>query len=76
MLLSPLDDAKRGMLIFPTFPTQQWDVRFKLHAPKNTVIEASCQGGKLEYLIVTPPQRAADMTVMNCAKTAQTVYSR
>lgn len=76
MLLAPLDDEKRGMLLFPTFPTAQWDVRFKLHAPKSTTIEASCQGGKLEYLIVTPPSRLADMSVLNCQKTDDTVYSR
>jgi len=41
-------------------------VRFKLHAAMNTTIEASCQGGKLEYLIVTPPSRKKDVTVLNC----------
>ena len=66
MLMAPLDDDKRSMLLFPTFPTAKWDVRFKMHAPLNTTIEASCQGGKLEYLIVTPPERKADIKVMNC----------
>jgi hypothetical protein len=37
-----------------------------MHAPRNTVIEASCQEGKLEYLTMTPPERKADITVMNC----------
>lgn len=55
------------MLLFPTFNTTAFNVRFKLHAPLNTIIEASCQDGKLEYLIVTPPSRRADITVMNCA---------
>jgi hypothetical protein len=41
-------------------------VRFKMHAPHNTTIEASCQGGELEYLVVTPPERKADVTVLNC----------
>ena len=66
MLMAPLDDAKRTMLLFPSFPTGLWNVRFKMHAPLNTTIEASCQGGKLEYLIVTPPERKADVRVMNC----------
>ena len=57
----------RKMLVFPTWPADKWDVRFKLHAPRNTTIEASCQGGKLEYLIVTPPERRADVQVLNCA---------
>ena len=44
MLMAPLDDEARSMLLFPTFPTGQWDVRFKMHAPLNTTVEASCQG--------------------------------
>jgi hypothetical protein len=51
-----------------TFDTARWNVRVKIHAPLNTVIEASCQGGKLEYLIVTPPERKADITVLNCVQ--------
>ena len=65
-LWAPLDDASRSMLLFPTFPTDKWDVRFKMHAPLNTTIEASCQKGVLEYLIVTPPERKKDITVHNC----------
>ena len=42
--MAPLDDEARSMLLFPTFPTGQWDVRFKMHAPLNTTVEASCQG--------------------------------
>ena len=67
MLMTPLDDAKQTILLFPTFPTDKWDVRFKMSAPLNTTIEASCQGGKLEYLLVTPAERKADVTVLNCA---------
>jgi hypothetical protein len=66
MLMSPLDDAKRSLLLFPTFNTSKFNVRFKMHAPLNTTIEASCQHGKLEYLIVDPPARKADITVLNC----------
>jgi len=66
MLMTPLDDNAKKLLLFATFPTDRWNVRFKMHAPLNTTIEASCQQGKLEYLIVTPPKRKADITVMNC----------
>ena len=66
MLMAPLDDAARSMLLFPTWPSDRWNVRFKMHAPLNTTIEASCQNGQLEYLVVTPPQRKADITVVNC----------
>ena len=51
-----------------SWPSHKWNVRFKMHAPRNTTIEASCQGGKLEYLTVTPPERKADVTVLNCAQ--------
>ena len=47
MLMAPLDDEARSMILFPTFPTSQWDVRFKMHAPLNTTVEASCQGARL-----------------------------
>ena len=67
MLIAPVDDAARSMILFPTFPTGQWNVRFKMHAPLNTTIEASCQGGKLEYLNAVPASRKKDITVMNCA---------
>jgi hypothetical protein len=66
MLMAPLDDAKRSMVLFPTWPVERWNVRFKLHAPLNTTVEASCQGGQLEYLIVTPASRSSDFTVANC----------
>ena len=66
MLMAPLDDTARSMLLFPTWPSDRWNVRFKMHAPLNTTIEASCQDGQLEYLVVTPPQRKADITVVNC----------
>jgi len=61
MLVSPLDDDRRQLLLFPTFDTTRWNVRFKLHAPLNTTIEASCQNGSLEYLIVTPASRRDDV---------------
>ena len=66
MLMGPLDDDKRTIQLFPTFPVDKWDVAFKLHAPRNTVIEAACEGGKLVYLNVTPPERKADVIVLNC----------
>ena len=32
------------------------------------VLVVVLQGGKLEYLIVTPAERKKDFTVMNCAQ--------
>ena len=71
MLMMPLDDPKRRMILFPSFSVSRWNVRFKLHAPLNTTIEASCQGGKLEYLVVVPAERRDDITVANCKVPAQ-----
>ncbi|XP_062510609.1 uncharacterized protein LOC134186626 [Corticium candelabrum] len=54
------------VFLFPSWPTQ-WDVTFRLHAPLSTVIEASCIGGKLKSLTVTPDTRKKDIKVINCS---------
>lgn len=56
MLLTPLDDGAGGFLVFPGFPSEAWNVEFKLHAPNNTIVEASCQNGELVRLNVYPPE--------------------
>lgn len=66
MLLNPIEDSAQRILVFPTFPTNSWDVEFKLHGPLSTTIEASCKGGELEYLRVDPPNRLAEVTILNC----------
>ena len=66
MLMAPADDAALSITLFPTFPVDTWDVAFKMKAPKDTTIEAACVNGTLAYLIVTPPERKADVTVVNC----------
>lgn len=66
MLVAPLDDQDKSVILFPAFPVDKWNVRFKLHAPLNTTIEASCQGGVLEYLRVTPHERAENVKVAQC----------
>eukprot|EP01052_Picozoa_sp_SAG31_P029883 SAG31_NODE_3012_length_4788_cov_2.735125_2_plen_87_part_00 len=76
MLLAPLDDQKKSVLLFPAWPVEQWNVRFKLHAPLNTTIEASCQGGELEYLRVTPRERAADVKLAHCKPRAGPLNAR
>jgi hypothetical protein len=42
--------------LLPAWP-KEWDVHFRLRAPRNTVVEAKLQGGKLVGLVVTPPAR-------------------
>lgn len=51
------------ILLFPAWPAE-WDVDFKLHAPKQTVVEASLKAGKVVAIKVTPESRASDIVNM------------
>lgn len=66
MLLGKLDDANRTITLFPSWPAQLWDVSFKLQGAGNTTVEASCVGGQLKRLVVTPPERRANVVIFNC----------
>jgi hypothetical protein len=46
--------------LLPAWP-REWDVSFKLHAPKRTTVECVYRGGKIEKLVVTPEGRRADV---------------
>jgi hypothetical protein len=46
--------------LFPAWP-REWDVRFKLHASDNTIVEAELQGGKVVNVKVTPQSRQQDI---------------
>ena len=46
--------------LFPAWP-KAWDVSFKLHASKNTVVEGVYRAGKVESLKVTPEARRMDV---------------
>jgi len=50
------------ILVLPAWP-KGWDVDFKLHAPKQTVVEGSVKNGELRQLIVTPADRRSDVVV-------------
>lgn len=52
------------ILLFPAWP-KEWDVRFKLHAPQNTTVEAVLKNGKLTELNVLPESRKKDIVIMN-----------
>ncbi len=49
--------------VLPAWP-KNWDVSFKLHAPKNTVIEGVYRGGTLTKLKVSPASRRADVEIL------------
>ena len=46
--------------LLPAWP-KEWNVSFKLHAPKNTVIEGVYHDGKMQSLVVTPESRRKDV---------------
>ncbi|MCF0073968.1 DUF5703 domain-containing protein [Dyadobacter sp. CY261] len=57
MLLQYVGDS---LYILPAWP-DDWDVQFKLHAPKNTVVEGEWKAGKMVSLKVTPEDRKNDV---------------
>ena len=59
MLMQTIGDK---ILLLPAWP-RDWDVDFKLHAPKNTTVECSYRGGRIEKLTVIPKDRERDVVV-------------
>ena len=59
MLIQTIGDQNR---LFPAWP-KAWDVDFKLHAPRQTTVEAVLKNGKLEKLKVLPEHRRKDVIV-------------
>ena len=46
--------------LLPAWP-KDWNVRFKLRAPRQTVVECEYRDGKITRLEVTPPERGNDV---------------
>lgn len=66
MLIQTLDDEAQSVLLLPAWPCE-WDVDFRVHAPRQTVIAGTLKGGQLVgELEVTPKARRADVRVMAC----------
>ncbi len=57
MLMQTIDDK---IYLLPTWP-KEWNVDFKLHAPKNTLVECSYKNGKIERLNIIPSERKKDV---------------
>lgn len=57
MLLQPIGDK---LYVLPAWP-KEWNVRFKLHAPKDTTVECEYRDGKVVELKVTPEGRRGDV---------------
>ncbi len=60
MAANPYGDGK--IYLLPAWPTK-WDVDFKLHAPEQTIIEASVKNAKIVRLKVTPENRRMDIVI-------------
>jgi hypothetical protein len=61
-MLLQVDDKK--IFLFPAWP-KNIDVRFKLHAPYNTTVEAEMKDGKVISLKVVPEERSKDVIIMS-----------
>jgi len=61
MLMQTIGDE---IVLFPAWP-KEWDVDFKLHAPKNTTVEVSYKDGEIVSLVVSPESRLKDVVNMN-----------
>lgn len=59
MLLQTYDDR---ILLLPAWP-QDWNVEFRLHAPRRTVVEAKATGGRVTKLGVSPEERRKDVEI-------------
>ena len=53
MLMQEVDDT---IYLFPAWP-KEWDVRFKLHASRQTTVEAELRGGQVVSVKVTPKRQ-------------------
>ena len=58
MLLQETDDGR--LLLFPAWP-RHCDVHFRLHASRETIVEAALKDGRLDYLTVMPAKRRSDI---------------
>ena len=57
-MLMQVDDKK--IYLLPAWP-KEWNAKFKLHAPYNTIVEGEVKDGKVLNLLVIPANRKADV---------------
>jgi hypothetical protein len=58
MLVQSVGDK---ILLFPAWPSTRWNVKFKLHLPRQTVVEGELKDEQLVSLKVTPEERSRDV---------------
>ena len=59
MLMQEVNDK---ILLFPAWP-KEWNVHFKLHASKNTTVEASLHDGRITDVKIFPKYREMDLVM-------------
>lgn len=50
--------------LFPAWPSDRWNVSFRLHLPRQTRIECTLNEGRITRLEVTPPERRQDIVIL------------
>ena len=68
MLVQPADDPDGSAIVFAAWPCD-WDVDFKLAAPRNTTVVGALRGGRVIKMVVTPESRTPFVHVMPCQNT-------
>ncbi len=61
MLVQAVDGK---ILLFPAWPVRRWNVKFKLHLPRQTIIEGELKDEELIAFTVTPPDRRRDVIIL------------
>eukprot|EP01052_Picozoa_sp_SAG31_P028597 SAG31_NODE_2774_length_5106_cov_5.381748_7_plen_635_part_00 len=57
------------IVLFPAWPCKDWAVKFKLHAPGQTIVEGRYDGnGTLTGFTVNPENRRADVIFADCVQ--------
>ena len=64
MLMGLADDKAQSVVLLPAWPCS-WDVEFRIHAPKQTVITGAVVSGHLTFS-VSPASRKADVKAVPC----------
>ena len=64
MLVQEVGDR---ILLLPAWPAD-WDVDFKLHLPKKTVVSGKVVNGKLEQWSIEPAARSNDLEIVGPAR--------
>ena len=57
-----MQTSENEIRLLPAWP-EEWNVDFRLHAPKNTLVEGSVRNGEIQALKVTPESRLADVII-------------